>query len=239
VNRRFRILRAFLFFALLAVLAPRTARADATESNDVPNGEALRRHRFALSPYASYAFLSGSLSHDAIGASLEWFVLDWLALGLEAELFQPLNASPGAPSPARWPMNETSWGAGGRATFVLLRGLAGAPRPDVYVFGGAGAISTRVVSEIDPANRSFTFASKFALRAGLGVRFYLGSAFALGFELADTVYNEHFESRDIAPPATPSRSKLTAQDPNTWFNEQGLTSMLEARVGFTILFPAP
>ena len=93
-----------------------------------------------------------------------------------------------------------------------------------YLLGGLGAILTRPVSVVDPANRRFDSSDRFIdLCFGLGARIFVAERVAFTFELRDLIYPEKIESGFVS---------RNARDPSTWYDPRTqITNAVQVRVG--------
>lgn len=199
-----------------------------------------RRHRLEIEPYWGFTLNDQFVSHPAPGASINYYISNVLAVGVNGNVYAGLNQDSDFNFENRRatrlavPLTEYSWGANANFTYVPVYGkLAGLGdfifSYDAYVVGGVGLINTRPIAVIDPDNRNFDYKSKLDFDVGIGLRIFLNRWFAVNLEVRDYIYNEQLESLTIAQDPT---------DKNTWYDDKThITNNVQAQLGVSIFFP--
>jgi hypothetical protein len=204
-----------------------TARPVAAQEHEaLQPDEFLALHRLELRPYGGWAAVPNSVTGAFIGADTTFRLNRFFALGADLAWYGPFGTSAGE-RPA-YPLNETLWSAGLDANLVpwpaRARPGAAAGSFEPYLIGGLGAISTRPVPVVDPANRRFDASNNLIdFCVGLGARVFVAERVALTFELRDLIYPEKIESAFV------SRSP---QDPSAWSDTHShITNAIQLRLG--------
>jgi outer membrane beta-barrel protein len=200
-----------------------------------------RRHRLEIEPYWGFTLNDQFVSHPAPGASINYYITNVLAVGLNGNVYAGLNQDSDFNFENRRatrlavPLTEYSWGANANFTYVPVYGkLAGLGdfifSYDAYVTGGVGLINTRPIAVIDPDNRDFNYKSKLDFDVGIGLRIFLNRWFAVNLEVRDYIYNEQLEALTISP-TEPTNS-------STWYdNGTHITNNVQAQLGVSIFLP--
>jgi hypothetical protein len=215
---------ALMLLALPALLT--TPRARAQEHDALQRDEVLALHRLELRPYGGWAAVPNSVTGAFVGADATFRLHRFFALGADFAWYAPFDASVGE-RPA-YPLNETQWSAQLDAYLVPwpahARSGAAAGSFEPYLLGGLGAILTRPVSVVDPANRHFDSSDRLIdLCFGLGARIFVAERVAFTFELRDLIYPEKIESGFVS---------RNARDPSTWYDPRTqITNAVQVRVG--------
>jgi hypothetical protein len=137
-------------------------------------------------------------------------------------------------------MNETAWSA---SVDAALLPWAPAPRlgaVEGYAVLGAGIVSTRPVSVVDPSHRQFDYRTLIQLSPGIGVRVFLSPTLSVSLELRDMVYLDQREAARVAPGSAtlPPSDPTSPRNPNTWFaTGSSFTECYQARLGIGWLVP--
>ncbi len=184
-------------------------------------------------------FLRSSLFHICVfggpfvGADVAFHPSPVVALGLDAAWYAPFNRS--AAMPPSYPLNET------RDSVDLDVTVAPWPayRPgalEPYLLAGLGALQSRPIAVVDPANRSFSYNTLADLTFGVGVRVFAGERVAMTLELRNLLYFEKTENHQVAngPIAGPGASGFadSPRNPATWYNPRThLTNAIQLRLG--------
>ena len=199
-----------------------------------------RRHRLEIEPYWGFTLNDQFVSHPAPGASINYYITNVLAVGVNGNVYAGLNQDSDFNFENRRatrlavPLTEYSWGANANFTYVPVYGkLAGLGdfifSYDAYIVGGVGLINTRPIAVIDPDNRNFDYKSKLDFDVGIGLRIFLNRWFAVNLEIRDYIYNEQLESLTIANDPTNS---------NTWYDDKThITNNVQAQLGVSIFLP--
>jgi hypothetical protein len=223
------ILTAALLFAVLSE-SPRSAAAQ-VEPPAPPPPQA--RNRFEIRPIVGWGSSPSTLSHWFVGGGV-YVHAPRVAAGVDVVAFTPFNGEHS--STPSYPLNESAWSATVSAAFLPFRTHVleeGSSRIIVpYILGGVGAISTRPVAVVDPANRVFDYKPTVLFAAALGIHVLLSSSVGLDFELRDTLYYAQLESPTIAngPVGAPSVPTSPA-NPATWYGQSSPTNFIALHVG--------
>jgi outer membrane beta-barrel protein len=202
----------------------------------------LRARRLEINPYWSFTLNDQFVSHPAPGIALNYYITNVLAIGANFNYYAPFNNDSKFNADLRRaarvavPLTEYSWGAAGNFTYVPAMGkFAGFGdfifHYDAYVVGGVGALSTRPVPIIDPDNRNFSYKTKLAFNAGIGLRIFFNRWFAGVLEVRDYIFNDKLENLSI-----PTTVKAQ-QDSANWYGDSKLTNNVQAQVGISIFLP--
>ena len=203
---------------------------------------ALRRHRFELQPYWAFTLNDQFVSHPAPGFAANYYITNTLAIGANGNLYAGLNIDSAFNFQNRRatrvavPLNEYQWNGNLNLTYVPIYGkFAGMSdfifHYDVYMVGGAGALSTRPIAVIDPDNRKFEFKPKLTFNGGVGLRIFINRWLAANLEIRDYLYNEQLESLNVAS------TQVQQRDPSTWLGAQRLTHNVQAQLGISLFLP--
>ncbi len=203
---------------------------------------ALRRHRFEINPYFGITMNDQFVAHPGPGLSLNWYITNVLAVGVNGNFYAGLNANSSfnfqTSRAARvgQPISEYAWNANANFSYVPAYGkFAGFGdfifHYDFYVLGGVGAISTRPIAVVDPDNRSFSFKPKLSFHVGGGLRVFVNRWLAATFEISDYIFFDELEATSIAEGAE-------ARNPDTWLEDgSSFTNNVQAQVGLSIFLP--
>jgi len=213
---------------------------------------ALRYHRFEVNPYFGLTMNDQFVSHDGPGLAMNFYITNVLAIGVNGNFYQGLNAisafnlQTSRAARIGEPINEYQWSADANFTYVPAYGkFAGFGdfifHYDVFLVGGVGAISTRPIAVVDPDNRTFTFSPKVNGKIGGGLRIFFNRWLAAVVEVSDYIYPEQLESLTVATglsPTTTNPTRLAAQDPSTWLAPGSyITNNVQAQVGLSFFLP--
>jgi outer membrane beta-barrel protein len=218
---------------------------------------ALRARRFELQPYWSFTMNDQFVSHPGPGVGLNYYITNVMAVGLNFNWYQGMNADSSFNAYTRRavrvgvPLNEYQWSGAANFTYVPMYGkFAGFGdfifHWDAYVVGGVGAISTRPVAVFDPSRRSFSYEPKVAFNAGLGVRIFFNRWFAGILELRDYIYNEKLENdanydamfMDIQNDSQRQDARDAWRDnAGNWMGGSKLTNNVQIQAGVSIFLP--
>lgn len=209
---------------------------------------ALRYHRVELNPYFGITMNDQFVSHDGPGLSINYFLTNVLAIGVNGNLYAGLNSNSdfnfqtSRAARVGEPVTEYAWNANLNFEYVPAYGkFAGFSNfifhYDIYALGGVGAISTRPIAVVDPDNRSFEFKPKIAFHVGGGLRIFINRWFAAMFEVSDYIFADELENPSIAS-GFDAKLKPKAQDKSTWLADStSLTNNVQAQVGFSVFLP--
>jgi outer membrane beta-barrel protein len=211
---------------------------------------ALRYHRLEVQPYWSFTLNDQFVSHPGPGLSLNYYLTNVLAIGINGNLYAGLNGDSDFNFQNRRatrvavPLNEYQWSAAFDFTYVPVYGkFAGFSNfifsYDIFVDGGVGAISTRPIPVIDPDNRKFDFQPKIAFNIGIGLRIFLTKWLAANLMIADYIYPEKLESLTIANgPVNKSSDPNSPSNPSTWLQDGvSVTNNVQAQLGISVFLP--
>ena len=202
---------------------------------------ALRVRRFELNPYWAVTLNDQFVDHPAPGLSLNYYITNVLAVGVNGNYYEPFNADKDFNAQVRRaarvavPLTEYQWEAGLNFTYVFAYGkFAGFSdfifHYDAYVLGGVGVISTRPIPVIDPDNRNFKYETKLAIaNPGIGLRIFFNRWFAAMLEVRDYIFIDQLENLEV--------DTVNPQDQSTWLGEQTLTNAVQAQLGVSIFLP--
>ena len=209
---------------------------------------ALRTNRFEINPYAALTMNDQFVAHNGFGLGLNYYILHWLAIGVNGNLYAGLNA----PSNFNFetsraarigqPITEYQWNVNGNITFVPAYGKFAAFSNfifhyDFYFVLGGGAISTRPIAVVDPDNRTFSFGIKPTFGGALGLRIFFTRYLAAMLELRDYIFFESLENPSIASGLGPTGAPL-AQDQTTWTApDKSFTNNVQAQLGLSVFLP--
>ena len=202
----------------------------------------LRVRRVELNPFWAITLNDQYVSHPGPGISLNYWITQVLAVGVNGTYYQPFNNESEFNFLVRRaariavPLTEYQWNANLNFTYVPIAGkFAGFGdfifQYDAYLVGGVGGISTRPIPTIDPDNRFFDWEPKLAFNLGIGLRIFFNRWFAATMEVRDYIFNDKLENTEIAP------TLEEQQNPDTWFGEDSLTNNVQAQVGLSIFIP--
>lgn len=211
---------------------------------------ALRYHRVELLPYWGFTLNDQFVSHPGPGLSLNYYLTNVLAVGLNGNFYSGLNVDSDFNFQNRRatrvavPLNEYSWSAALDFTYVPVYGkFAGFSNfifsYDIFVEGGVGAISTRPIPVIDPDNRKFDFDVKVAFNLGIGLRIFVTKWLAANLSIVDYIYPEKLESLTIANgPVGKTNDPTSPSNPNTWLQDGvSVTNNVQAQIGLSVFLP--
>jgi outer membrane beta-barrel protein len=207
----------------------------------------LREMRFEINPYAALTMNDQFVSHNGPGIALNFYILNWLAVGANFNYYLGLN-SPSAfnfetSRAARigQPITEYQVNVNGNVTFVPAYGKFAAFENfifhyDFYFLIGGGIITTRPVAVIDPDNRTFEYGVKPTWGFGGGIRIAFTRWLAATLEVRDYMFFDELENPSIAQ-GFDSQGNPRAQDPETWAGETDFTNNVQAQLGLSFFVP--
>jgi len=204
---------------------------------------ALRYQRFEVSPYFGFTLNDQFVSHDAPGLTLNYYLINVLAIGVNGNWYQGLNSNQSfnletsRAGRVGEPINEYQWNANLNLTYVPIYGkFAGFGdfifHYDVFVVGGGGAISTRPIASIDPEERTFTWKVKPNGHLGVGLRIFFSRWLAVVAEISDYIYEEDLENTTPGPPTATATTPAVPE-----YGPSSLTNNVQAQVGLSIFLP--
>ena len=134
-------------------------------------------------PYFEFTLNDQFVTHDAPGLALNYYITQVLAVGVNGNLYQGLNAQSDFNFQNRRaarisvPLNDYQASGDLNFTYVPMYGkFAGFGdfifHYDAFVEGGVGVIRTEPVPVIDPDNRKFTWNNRVNFDVGVGFRIF-------------------------------------------------------------------
>ena len=201
----------------------------------------LRNGRFELAPSLAKTFNDQYVSHSSVGAGLNYWITNVLAVGVNLLWYQglesesKLNFSIRRSTRLAVPITEYQLGAHLNFTYVPIYGKFEMFNDaifqwDAYLIGGVGMLRTRPVAVIDPAVRTFDFQWRVSFNAGIGLRVFVTKWLSIFGELRDYLYMEKLENLEVSLSARGSSTTWT--DPNS-----KLTNNVTVALGFSMFFP--
>jgi outer membrane beta-barrel protein len=211
----------------------------------------LKAQRLEIMPYFAVTMNDQFVSHNAPGLALNYYVTQVLAVGVNGNWYDGLNADSDFNFQNRRaariavPLNIYQFSGDLNFTYVPMYGkFAGFGdfifHYDAYIDGGLGVIRTKPEAVIDPDNRKFDWNTLVNFDVGIGLRIFFTRWLAAVVEVRDLMYFDKIEATVIAPgsstlPATNPQSPLnpaTWYDPNTHF-----TNDVQLQVGLSFFLP--
>jgi len=211
----------------------------------------LKAQRLEIMPYFAVTMNDQFVSHNAPGLALNYYVTQVLAVGVNGNWYDGLNADSDFNFQNRRaariavPLNIYQFSGDLNFTYVPMYGkFAGFGdfifHYDAYIDGGLGVIRTKPEPVIDPDNRKFDWNTLVNFDVGIGLRIFFTRWLAAVVEVRDLMYFDKIEAITIAPgastlPATNPQSPLnpaTWYDPNTHF-----TNDVQLQVGLSFFLP--
>ncbi len=240
---------------ILAELTAESGKEEATADERLPREKeviekiyavqrmyVLRTGRFELSPAYSQTFNDQYVSHPSLGAGLNYWITNVLAVGANFLWYQgletdsDLNFSIRRSARLAVPVTEYQLGAHLNFTYVPIYGKFEMFNDSIfqwdgYLVGGVGVLRTRPVPVIDPAVRTFDFGWRVAFNAGIGLRVFVTRWLTVFGELRDYLYMEKLENLEVA-------LGKAREDETTWIDSNStLTNNVTVSLGFTMFFP--
>ncbi len=203
----------------------------------------IKAQRFEIMPYFAITLNDQFVNHDAPGLALNYYLTQVLAVGVNGNWYQGLNA----PSDFNFqnrraalisvPLTEYQFSGDLNFTYVPMYGkFAGFGdfifHYDAFVDGGVGVIRTRPIPVIDPDNRKFDWNNYVNFDVGIGFRIFFNRWLAAVFEVRDIMYFEKIEAVTIATNPTDQVNPKTWYDPDTHF-----TNDIQMQVGLSMFLP--
>jgi len=201
----------------------------------------LRNGRFELAPSLAQTFNDQYVSHPSLGAALNYWITNVLAVGVNLlwyqgiESEQKLNFSIRRSTRLAVPITEYQLGAYLNFTYVPIYGKfelfnTAIFQWDAYLVGGVGMLRTRPVAVIDPSVRTYDFDWRVAFNVGIGLRVFVTKWLSIFGELRDYIYMEKLENLQV--------SLDHRGDPATWTDPNSkLTNNVTVALGFSMFFP--
>jgi outer membrane beta-barrel protein len=204
---------------------------------------ALRKNRLEILPSFGFTLNDPYVSHSNIGAGLNFWVTNVLAIGANLNWYQGLDSESDLTFQVRRSTRlairptEFQFGASLNFTYVPFYGKFAMFRRyifqwDAYVLGGVGVMHTRPIPVVDPEYRSFDFSYKVSVgNPGIGFRVFLSKWFTIFLELRDYIYLEKLENLSVALGEDRKQESKWLDSSSTVVNN------VVASVGFTIYIP--
>jgi len=201
----------------------------------------IKAQRFEVMPYFEFTLNDQFVSHNAPGLALNYYITQVLAVGLNGNWYDGLNADSDFNFQNRRsariavPLNIYQLSADLNFTYVPMYGkFAGFGdfifHYDAYVAGGVGLIRTKPLPIIDPDNRSFPDWNNLVnFDVGIGLRIFVNRWLGGIIEVRDLIYSERLERKDIAPDPT---------DKTQWYDTgTHITNNVQLQLGLSFLLP--
>jgi outer membrane beta-barrel protein len=203
----------------------------------------IKAGRFEIMPYFEITMNDQFVGHNAPGLALNYYITQVLAVGVNANWYDGLNADSEFNFQNRRaariavPLNVYQLSADLNFTYVPMYGkFAGFGdfifHYDVYIDGGVGLIRTKPLPIIDPDNRSFPDWNNLVnFDVGIGLRIFANRWAAFTVEVRDLIYSEKIEALNIAP-------GKAALDKATWYDTNThITNDVQLQFGLSFLLP--
>jgi outer membrane beta-barrel protein len=207
----------------------------------------IKAQRFEIMPYFEFTLNDQFVGHNAPGLALNYYITQVLAVGVNGNWYDGLNADSDFNFQNRRsariavPLNIYQLSADLNFTYVPMYGkFAGFGdfifHYDAYIEGGVGLIRTKPLPIIDPDNRSFPDWNNLVnFDVGIGFRIFFNRWLAAIIEVRDLIYSEKIEALTIAPGTGTPHS---ATDPTTWYDTgTHITNDIQMQVGLSFLLP--
>ncbi len=233
----------------LGVEANKTIRA---EIYAVQQQYVIKANRFEIMPYFAVSLNDQFVEHDAPGLALNYYITQVLAVGLNGNWYDGLNAEQNFNFQNRRsarisvPLNIYQFSADLNFTYVPIYGkFAGFGdfifHYDAYVDGGVGIIRTKPIPVIDPDNRKFTeWNNNINFDVGLGFRIFFTRWLAAILEVRDIIFFDKIENVQVASGLTtlPLSDKQNPLNPSTWYDPNSqFTNDVQLQVGLSFFLP--
>ncbi len=202
----------------------------------------IKAQRLEIMPYFAVTLNDQFVSHDAPGLALNYYITQVLAVGVNGNWYDGLNADEDFNFQNRReahvavPLNNYQMSADLNFTYVPMYGkFAGFGdfifHYDAFIEGGLGIIRTKPIPIIDPDNRSFPdWNTLVNFDVGIGFRIFFNRWLAAIIEVRDLIYSEKIEALNISP--------TDPTNPNTWYdNGTHLTNDVQLQVGLSFFLP--
>jgi len=205
---------------------------------------ALRNNRIELLPSFGFTLNDPFVTHANIGAGLNYWITNVLAVGANLNWYQGLEKESELNFHVRRSARlgtrptEFQFGASLNMTYVPVYGkfsMFGRYifQWDAYLMGGVGVMRTRPVPVVDPQIRSFDYSYKISiLNPAIGLRVFLTKWLTVFAELRTFPYLEKLESLDVG------LGETARADKKGWLDKDStLVFNVVASVGLTVYFP--
>jgi outer membrane beta-barrel protein len=204
---------------------------------------ALRKNRLEIMPSFGFTLNDPYVSHYNIGAGLNFWITNVLAIGLNMNWYQGLDSESDlnfhVRRSARLAIRPTEYqfGASLNFTYVPFYGKFAMFNRyifqwDAYIMGGVGLMHTRPIPVVDPEYRSFDFTYKVSIgNPAIGFRIFLSKWLTVFAELRTYPYLEKLESLQVA-------LGQQRQNKDAWLEDSStLVWNVVASVGMTVFIP--
>ena len=205
---------------------------------------ALRRNRLEILPSFGFSLNDPYVSHYNIGAGLNFWITNVLAIGANLNWYQGLDKESDLNFHVRRSTRlairptEYQFGASLNFTYVPFYGKFAMFNRyifqwDAYVLGGIGLMHTRPIPVVDPQFRSFDYSYKVSIgNPGIGVRVFLSKWLTVFMELRTYPYLEKLENLQVA------LGEQNRKDEKKWLDSSStLVWNVVASVGLTVYLP--
>jgi outer membrane beta-barrel protein len=202
----------------------------------------IKAQRFEIMPYLAVTLNDQFVSHNAPGLVLNYYITQVLAVGVNANWYDGLNADSDFNFQNRRaariavPLNIYQMSADLNFTYVPMYGkFAGFGdfifHYDAYVEGGVGLIRTKPLSIIDPDNRSFPDWNNLVnFDLGIGFRIFFNRWLAATLEVRDLIYSEKIENTIIDTQNPSNKSE--------WYDTgTHITNDVQLQIGLSVFLP--
>ena len=210
----------------------------------------IKAQRFELMPYFAVTLNDQFVSHNAPGLALNYYVTQVLAVGVNGNWYDGLNADSDFNFQNRRaariavPLNIYQFSGDLNFTYVPMYGkFAGFGdfifHYDAYIDGGLGVIRTKPEAVIDPDNRKFDWNTLVNFDVGIGLRIFFNRWVAAVVEVRDLMFFDKIEATSIAPLATaPATNAQSPLNPATWYDQNThFTNDVQMQVGLSFFLP--
>jgi outer membrane beta-barrel protein len=210
----------------------------------------IKSGRFEIMPYFEFTLNDQFVQHNAPGLALNYYITQVLAIGVNGNFYQGLNAPSNFNFQNRRaarisaPLNDYQASGDLNFTYVPMYGkFAGFGdfifHYDAFVEGGLGVIRTEPIPVIDPDNRKFTWNNRVNFDLGIGFRIFFNRWLAAVIEVRDLIYAEKIEATKVAMGSLTDPTQATSPlNPRTWYDTNShLTNDVQMQVGLSIFLP--
>jgi len=210
----------------------------------------LKGERLELMPYFAVTLNDQFVSHNAPGLALNYYITQVLAVGVNGNWYDGLNADSDFNFQNRRaariavPLNDYQFSGDLNFTYVPMYGkFAGFGdfifHYDAYIEGGLGVIRTKPEAVIDPDNRKFDWNTLVNFDVGIGLRIFFNRWVAAVVEVRDLMFFDRIEATTLAPSSTLTASSPQSQlDRSTWYDPNThFTNDVQLQVGLSVFLP--
>jgi outer membrane beta-barrel protein len=211
----------------------------------------IKAQRFEIMPYFAFTLNDQFVSHDAPGLALNYYITQVLAVGVNGNVYQGLNADSDFNFQNRRaariavPLNNYQLSGDLNFTYVPMYGkFAGFGdfifNYDAFLEGGVGLIRTEPIPVIDPVDRKFTWNTLVNFDVGIGVRIFFTRWLAAVLEVRDIMFFDKIENLQVAGGSTtlPISSLQNPLNPQTWYDPNThFTNDVQLQVGLSLFLP--